>query len=169
MTPDEWLTREDIVCHPDRLARLKWLSDIAPKAEYWTFPGGLLAKYLIEEARYCFVYGQFLATTVLGIAYIERTVAALFFATGRNDLERAGLTQLLKEALNYGWVDQREYANLQHARQIRNPITHFRKPGDAETIEYRSVIGDELPYSVIEEDARHVIETALRFLEKNVA
>ncbi|NJN84916.1 MAG: hypothetical protein HC802_23265 [Caldilineaceae bacterium] len=169
MTPVEWLTREDEVCHPDRLARLQWLSGISPKAEYWTFPGGLLAKCLFEEARYCFVYGQFLAAIVLGIAYIEHTVAALFFATGRNDLERASLTQLLKEALNHGWINQREYANLQHARQIRNPITHFRKPGDDETIEYRLVMGNELPYSIIEEDAHHVIETALRLLEKNAA
>jgi len=169
MTPEEWLTREDEVCYPDRLARLQWLSGIAPKAEYWTFPGGLLARYLFEEARYCFVYGQFLAAIVLGIAYIERTLAALFYASGRKDLERAGLIQLLKEALNHGWIDQRDYANLQHARRIRNPVTHFRKPGDNETIEYRAVIGNELPYLIIEEDARHVIETALRLLEKNAA
>ena len=169
MTPEEWLAREDENCHQERLTRLRWLSDKTPQADYWKFPGGLLAKYLFEEARYCFVYGQFLAAIVLGIAYIERTLAALFYATGRNDLERASLTRLLKEALNHDWIDQREYANLQRARQIRNPITHYRKPGDNETIEYRAVTGNELPYSIIEEDARHVMETTLRLLEKNAA
>ena len=79
MTPEEWLTREDKACYPDRLARLHWLSGMAPKSEFWSFPGGLVAKYLFEEARYCFVYGQFLATIVLGIAYIERTLAALLY------------------------------------------------------------------------------------------
>ena len=146
MTPEEWLTREDEVCHIERLTRLQWLSSMTPQAEYWQFPGGLLAKYLFEEARYCFVYGQFLATIVLGIAYMERTLAALFYGTGRDDLERASLTRLLKEALNHGWVSQREHANLQHARQIRNLVTHYRKPGGDETIEYRAVMGNELPY-----------------------
>jgi len=128
-----------------------------------------MAKYLFEESRYCFVYGQFLAAIVLGIAYIERTLAALFYATGRNDLERASLTRLLEETLNHGWIDQREFANLQHAREIRNPITHYRRPGDDETIEYRAVMENELPYSIIEEDAYHVMEITLRLLGKNPA
>lgn len=167
MTPEEWLNKEDKACSTERIARLQRLSDKTPHTEYWKFTGGLLAKYLFEEARYCFVYGQFLSTIVLGIAYIERTLAAQFYATGRNDLERASLTRLLQAALSNGWIDQHEYANLQHACKIRNSITHYRKPGDIETIEYRATTENELPYSVIEDDARHVMETSLRLLGKD--
>jgi len=168
MTPEEWLNKEDEVCCSDRIIRLQWLSELAPKAEFWPFPGGLLAKFLFEESRYCFVYGQYLATIVLGMAYIEHTLAALFYSRGRNDLKRASVTQLLDEALDFGLIDQQEYFSLQHARQIRNMVSHFRKPGHDQTIEYRVVDINELPYSVIEEDARHVMTTALHLLDKNM-
>jgi hypothetical protein len=166
---EEWLTREDNICHQDRLARLNWLASRLPDAEYWTFPGGLTSKYLFEEIRYCFVYGQFLATIVLGLSYIERTLASLFYASGRNDLERASITTLLREALNCGWINQIEFDNLQRVRKIRNPITHFRRPGYDDTIEYRAVIENKLPYTVVEEDAQHVLGTVLHLLGKNAA
>ena len=168
-TVEEWLTSEDSICRQDRLARLNWLASKAPDTEYWAFLGGPMSKYLFEEARYCFVYGQFLATIVLGLSYIEHTLAGLFYASGRNNLERASISTLLKEALNYGWIDQTEFDNLQHAREIRNPVTHFRRPGYDDTIEYRAVMENELPYTIIEEDARHVMETVLHLLGKNAA
>ena len=168
-TAKEWLTREDTVCRQDRLARLHWLADKAPDAEYWTFPGGPMLKYLFEETRYCFVYGQFLSTIVLGLSYIEHTLASLFYASGRNDLERSSISVLLKEALSCDWINQTEFYNLEHAREIRNPVTHFRRPGHDETIEYRAVNENELPYTIIEEDARNVMETVLHLLGKNAA
>ncbi len=164
-----WLSREDNLCREDRLARLNWLAARTPNAEYLVFPGGLMSKHLFEEARYCFVYGQFLATVVLGLSYIEHTLAGLFYASGRNDLERASISALLKEAMKCGWVNQTEYENLERARKARNPITHFRKPLHGDTIEYRAVIENELPYMIIEEDAQHVIEIVLHLLGKSAA
>ncbi len=169
MTPEEWLTREERVCRHDRLKRLDWLTTRAPDAEYLMFWGGQMSRYLFEEARYCFVYGQFLATIVMGLSFIEHTLAGLFYASGRNDLERAGISTLLQEALKNGWIDQIEFANLQRAREVRNPITHFRRPGHSETIGYRTVMQNESPYIIIEEDARHVMETVLHLLGKNAA
>ena len=100
--PEAWLLNEDTVCREDRLARLTWLASMLPPADYLTFPGGSMAKLLFEEMRYCFAYGQFLATITLGFAYIERTLAAKFFAAGRADLERAGIMKLLQEARLHG-------------------------------------------------------------------
>ncbi len=165
--PEEWLSREDIACRDDRLVRLRWLTENVPNSKYWTFPGGLISKYLFEEARYCFVYGQFLATIVLGLSYIEHTLTGLFFASGHNDLKRVSISTLLKEALNYNWITQTEFDNLDHARKIRNPVTHFREPGHDDTVEYRAVIESELPYKIIEEDAQHVMVTVLHLLGKN--
>jgi hypothetical protein len=164
---EEWVNREDSKCRQDRLERLNWLTSKTPETEYWKFSGALISKYLYEEARYCFVYGQFLATIVLGLSYIEHTLASQFYAAGYNNLERANISTLLKEALTYGWIDQKEFDNLQHAREIRNPVTHFRRPGYDDTIEYRAVLENELPYNIIEEDARYVMETALHLLGKN--
>ena len=82
-TSEEWLSQEDSSCFEDRLSRLEWLIAASPAAEYWIFPGGLNARNLFEEARYCFVYGQFIATILLSLAYIELTLAAMFFAAPR--------------------------------------------------------------------------------------
>lgn len=75
---EEWLTSEDNLCRQDRLARLHWLASKTLDTEYWAFPGVSMSKYLFEEARCCFAYGQFLATIVLGLSYIEHTLAGPF-------------------------------------------------------------------------------------------
>ena len=139
----------------------------SPIAEYWTFPGGLMAKSLFEEARYCFAYGQFLAANLLGLAYIELTLSALFYESGRNDLKRAGLAKLLKEAHAVHLINAAELQDLGRIRKKRNSYAHFRRPGDKEGIETRAVVEDDAPYRIIERDATDVIAAALRMVDKN--
>ena len=163
----EWLKDEDFGSFEDRASRLAWLVDNLPVAEYWTFPGGLLAQSLFEEARYCFVYGQFLSTIFLGLSYIERTLAALFYGAGCNKLERAGLSELLTEALTKGLISGREFDDLERIRKKRNAYMHFRKPLHKDSVEYRSIHENELPYTIIESDATAVIVATLNMVTKN--
>lgn len=163
----QWLTREDRVGRDDRLARLEWIADLLPQADYLSFPGGILAKYHFEEMRYCFVYGQFLAVILLGLAYIERIIAASFYGAGRNDLERASISTLLREAVASGMITRDEFAQIDHARETRNAFTHFRRPLHEENIEYRAMIENEFPYEIIERDARYTIEAAFRIVARN--
>jgi hypothetical protein len=168
LSPQDWLNREDNVCREERLARLKWLADKMPSVEYLFLSGGLLSKYLFEEARYCFVYGQFLATIVLGLAFIEQSLASLFHMAGKDAIARTNICTLLREALNRGWITPSEYDNMERARQNRNPITHFRKPLGNDDIGRRSVMQDELPYTIIEQDARNVMETVFHLIGKSL-
>ena len=162
----KWLSEEDSLCFDDRHSRLSWLAEKSPPADYWLFPGGFMAKSLFEEARYCFVYGQFLATTLLGLAYIERTLSALFYAEGRNDLKRASFSKLLNEAHTHGLIGCTEFGDLERIRRKRNSYAHFRKPGDKEGIEFRSLATDEAPYPVIQRDATEVIVSVLNLVAK---
>ena len=134
-----------------------------------------MTKLLFEEARYCFVYGQFLATIVLSLAFIEQTLAALFYMVGRNDLERAGAKRLVIEALKYNWLTQDECDYLDELRQIRNPIMHHRKlgiqPGEEvksgwwrERIESRAIMENQLPHEILEQDARKALEIVFHLL-----
>ena len=166
-TGAKWLKDEDSRCFEDRLSRLEWLIDHSPEAEYWTFPGGLLAKSLFEETRYSFVYAQFLGTILLGLAYIERTLAALFYGAGRNDLERAGLSVLLREAHVADIIDSSEFQDLGRVRENRNSYAHFRRPGREDSLETRTILENEAPYDIIEQDATAVIAAALRMVAKN--
>ena len=125
-----------------------------------------MSKFLFEEMRYCFAYGQFLATIVLGFAYIERTLASKFYAAGRDDLERAGIATLLREAQEAGILNESEAEELDRIRRTRNPVTHFRKPLAEDTVEYRSLLEDDNPYEVLERDAQTVVHAAMKSLEK---
>jgi len=99
-----------------------------------------MTKFLFEETRYCFAYGQFLAAIVLGLSYIEHTVAAMFYAMGRDDLQKSSVTELLREAVRDGWIERTEFKALERARKLRNTVTHFRRPLRKDTVESRAVV-----------------------------
>jgi len=150
MLPDnsiaaQWLEREDEVAHEGRLERLRWIEKQYLAIDIQLFPGGQTSRSLFEEARYCFVYGQFLATVMLGMAFIERSFAADLFAAGHSNLQRASLTILLREELQRGLISQIEFNQLESVRANRNSVAHFRSPGHPETVEFRSVLQAELP------------------------
>ena len=162
---EQWLDREDQVDREGRLSRLRWLQASYPDIEYQSLPGGELVHYLFEEARYCFVYAQFVATVMLGMAFIERMIAAALYGAGRDDLERANLSELLAAFQSYGWLSDVEYAQLDRARENRNRIFHFRRPMYPDTLEMRVLEREELPYTILEEDARNVLLIIFRLIE----
>lgn len=166
---EKWLDAEDSCCKEGRLDRLEWLAERLPDTDFLSFPGGWLSKRLFEEARYCFVYGQFLAASLLGFAFIERTLAALFYAAGRDDMERANVSKLIAEANTAGWVDDAERESLERIRKLRNSISHFRKPLDTGTLEYRSVTEQEEPDALTAEDACQVMQAAFDVLAHSIA
>jgi len=165
--PEEWLLAEDKSCFAQRVERLEWLISIAPAAQIWTFPGGWLGKQLFEEARYCFVYGQFLASAILGFAYVERTLAAMFYGAVRNDLQRATSEGLFQEAHAAGWLTEQELEAFDKARRLRNPLVHFRKPGHEDSIEFRGVQEERNLYEIIEDDAKNILNVVFRLVAQN--
>lgn len=165
---EEWLTHEDDVCREDRIARLKWMNDQLPQCEYFGLHGGEMTLYLYEETRYCFAYGQYLATIVLGLAFIEQSLAAHFFASGSDEVKRANVSVLFTKALDEGWITQVEFDNLEHARKVRNPITHFREYTKSDRIEMRSLEQNDEPYSILESDAYQVMETIFHLMGRNL-
>jgi hypothetical protein len=160
----EWLEEEDTDSREDRAARLEWLVQLMPPVEHHLFWGGELSVHLFEEAKYSFVYGQFLATIFLGLAFIERTLAAIFYAGGRTDLERSNITVLLEEARGNRLLTPDEFDMIDRLRRIRNPIAHFREPMHPEGIIRRVVESNALPYELFEHDARQVLMTVYHLL-----
>jgi len=144
------------------------MSDQYPECEYIGFQGGLITKYLFEETRYCFAYGQYLATIVLGLAFIEQSLASQFYAVGRDDLKRSTVSNLFDEALKDGWITQTEFDNLDHARRIRNPVAHFREYSKDDRLEMRAVEENDYPYSILESDAYHVMETIFHLMRRKL-
>ena len=164
----EWIEHEDDVARADRIVRLEWLAANYPSSDAgFLLHGGWLSHQLLEEARYCFAYGQFLAAAILGVAFIERVLAARFYAGGRDDLERAGGLDLLREALKSAWISQEEFQQFDSVRRLRNPIVHFRRPFAPDTLEFRSVREDAHPDQIIQSDAEEILEGVFHVLQKN--
>ena len=158
---------EDRRCREARVARLEWLESNYPLDRYgFMLFGGWVSQQLLGEARYCFTYGQFLASAVLGVAFAERILAAKFYAIGRDDLERAGGQSLLREALQCGWITDAEFDQLDKFRQLRNPLIHYRRYLAAGTVERRAVQQEREPEEIIEDDARGILVAAFGILAK---
>lgn len=162
----EWLQHEHDGDAENRVQRLTWLAGLAPKAAHWIFDDGIAARVLFEEARYCFVYGQFVAVILLGVAFLERSLAARIYGTGDNAYERAHLPSLLSIAQERGWLSPEECARIDSLRDKRNPLAHFRGPGDPSRLEWKAALRNVAPYQVFEEDARAVLETVMHYVER---
>jgi hypothetical protein len=167
---EAWLAREDAVAHEDRIRRLAWLDANSPSAQSgFIVPGGWLSQRLLEEAKYCFAYGQDIAAAVLGVAFVERVLAARFYGSGRDDLERAQSYRLLVEARDLGWLSSEEYALFDGIRALRNPMAHFRRPLNEDTHERRAIEGGGHPNDVAEEDSQRVLAAVLHLLGRLAA
>src|ERR1051326_8153291 len=165
----KWLDNEDGSQRDHRLQRLRWLEEQMLKVDWILYGTGPISKYLFEEARYCFAYGQYLASIILGLAFIEVSLGGAFYGAGRNDLQKAGIAELSKEALQSGWLSEDDYEAIEKIRRYRNPITHFRPPGHDDRVEARAFYSQTAnTYEIIEQDARKVMETVFRLLLKIV-
>ncbi len=165
-TASEWLEHEDNSARAQRTARLEWLVTHYPSAQGFMLHGGWLSKQLLEEAKYCFVYGQYVALAILSVAFLERTLAARFYGSGRDDLERAGGADLLRQALQTGSISQDEFLLFERMRRLRNPLVHFRRPLAKDTVEARAVASDCHPDTILESDAREILLGLLAILQR---
>lgn len=164
MNAEDWIDREDSTDRLNRVTRLQWLLDQISGNEFWLFHGGYLSFELFEQTRYCFVYGQYLATIILGLSFIEHTLAILFFASGRDDLERADISVLTQNAFMVGWIGQEEKKAIDQARKIRNDVTHYRNPSHKDSLVQQTKMDQEKIESFLEQKARLVILTAFHIL-----
>ena len=164
--PTEWIEREDTEYREGRIERLKLITELYPDVEWMIFGSGKISKYLFEEARYCFVYGQYLASIVLSLSFLDVSLGGAFYGMGRDDLERAGIRKLAEQAHSIGWLNRDDFDLIEEIRKYRNPITHFRTPGHEDRIETRGFRENLEDYSIIERDARKTMEALFRLMLK---
>jgi hypothetical protein len=93
----------------------------------------------------------------------------MFYASGRDDLERANSKKLFQEAKYEGWIDEVESDLFEEVRKLRNRLTHFRTPMHEDLPESRAFHRESDPHEVVEADARQILEVAFRLVERNAA
>lgn len=146
--------------------RLKWIvTKLGPDGFYF-FQDGRFSRYMFQEAIQSFINGQFIASIVLAFSFIERSLAGRFFEVGRTDLERATAEVLLREARLSGWLSETEEKLFNNLRELRNTVAHFRDPGSTDRPEIRAILSAKQPYEMLENQAREVLDAAIRLLGK---
>jgi hypothetical protein len=140
-----------------------------PEPAILLFHGGWLTMQLFEEAKYCFVYAQYLATISMAFGWVERIVASLLFAAGDDEAKRIPVAKLIRRAKVRRWITDAEFQTLERARKIRNNVAHFRGPLHDEGYEARSVKNGIHPTRLAEQDAREALEAAFNLLRRSAA
>jgi hypothetical protein len=152
----EWLDHEDAATREDRITRLEFVNIISSTGEILIFHGAE-AKVVYEEARYSYVYGQYVAVIMLSACFIERTLAAILYAAGSDEHERSQLPTLVKTAVGKGWFSEEEGDSFIQLQQRRNPLVHFRRPLSQGTLLSRMIETDKQYHELLESDAKEAI------------
>lgn len=166
MIAKQWIQNEDRVARSMRTERLQWLLENAPQNEIWLFHAGNLNCELFEQMRYSYVYCQDLSVILLGLSFIEHTLASLLYESGRDDLARKNLSLLVQEARNNFLIDSEEEASIEEARKIRNDITHFRTPTENSSIDWQTKYNRKAFFSVINVNAKKIVKVCFLLMNK---
>ena len=105
--------------------RYQLLLDTTPAYKHCYFPGGTIAFSLFKASRYCYVNGYFLATVVLGLAYIEKTFYGMFVDIGCEELPDKVFDTLNKKSLDAGIINHETYDIINRTQQSRNKYPPF--------------------------------------------
>jgi len=148
------------------LARASWVAKRIREDDIFHMQDGTLSQLLFKEVLSSFVAGQYIAAIVLGFSLIERTVAGRLAFIGDNDAALAKSEDLLKNAFDRKWLKEEEYDLLNKLRKVRNPIVHFRDPLSESRPEVRAASTAQSTIQILEEDAKCILDAAIRVLGK---
>lgn len=155
------LEASDAASRAQRAERIVWASQHA-SAITGAVMGPLEPLRLMEEARVCFVSGQFIAALLTATAFIEHTIEDELNERGFPGDRRAfaaAIQQARAEAMFP--VDLLERADL--LRLLRNPFAHSKPDDHAHSLGTRFRARRLHPDSVLEGDAREAIALMYAF------
>ncbi len=119
------LHQYDTESFPDRLRRLRLL------AKVMTSPIGYLlhypeSKFLFEDAKNCFVFGQFAACILVCHALLEHHLKGIYRMAGKDDTARLGFKRLIDRVLKDSVLPDFLALKLDELRRKRNPLVHMQ-------------------------------------------
>jgi hypothetical protein len=159
-----WLDHEDQGQREERIRRLRWLVGQDFPLNSMVF-GGARVHDLFEEAKYCFVYGQYLSSILCISSVVERALIGQFFAPGEDQAETWTFQRAIQEAGNRGIISSEDREFFDRLRQLRNPLVHFRRPLERDTLEFRVLENESEMQNIKEEDAKFAVLSMIRLMK----
>ena len=99
------------------------------------------------------------------MVYVERELAAHYYAAGWEKAKEAQLVAILERAHEDGILSKLEWKTYRELGNLRNSHAHFRPPGKQSSLLARTVEKNTLPMEVLKEDARKAILVITMFLQ----
>lgn len=138
-----------------RVERIEWASALYQPSGM--IVGSLLPLSLLEEARICFVNGQFIGAVFCATAVVEHLLV--------EELENRGLTNG-KVTLGPSIAIARDHLilpasaceRMERLNGLRNPLVHRRDQQDPSTLVARYQAHGVHPTTILEADARFALE-----------
>lgn len=157
---------EELLGGSGQLARASWVARRVRNDDVYFMQDGTLSQLLFKEVLSTFVSGQYIATIVLAFSLIERTVAGRLAFVGDKSATKSNSVQLLKSALERGWLKQDEHDLLDELRKLRNPIVHFHDHLSETRPEIRATLSARTTEQMLEGDAKQILEATIHVLQK---
>jgi len=154
----EWsLGRAENSTLPVRAARIRWLATKLPRNRTYMMPQETF--YVFDEAKSSFVYGCFVATTVLCAAFVEHWLAGQLVDIGFAKEAGRGLASMLDCCRKHDFLNSPVLIRIERLRTIRTPFLHLKQFDHPHTIGQRTLRDRRHPFSVMEEDAKESLIT----------
>ena len=154
----EWsLEHAEKATLPVRAERIRWLQEVIPKNRAFGMP--METFYVFEEAKSSFVYGCFVASTVLSAAFVEHWLVARISQKGFSKEAERGLSAIIECCRKNNLLNPALLARVDRLRLIRNPFTHLKSFDHPHGLGQRSLRGRSHPETVLESDAKESLTT----------
>ena len=149
-----------------RIDRIKYLSRIT--LDYTGMAGSMESMFTFEEAKACFVNGQFIATILLAQAFIERELQGQMLAKGYPGANR-GLKYIVKYCREKDLLPSTLIQKVDQLRNIRNSFAHLKPPMYEFNLHQRIYQSHFKPVGdVLSHDAREALSTMLTALQSKM-
>lgn len=147
----------------DRGARAKrhiWLGehDVRVAGPYWERSE---SSGVMEEARSSYVHGNFIATLVLALAYVEHVIIDTLSL--QPNTKTPGMAAAIKQARVAGLFPDDLLDGAAVLKDFRNPFVHRRHQDDPDTIGQRIWSRKSHPRTILEQDARDALQVMYGF------
>lgn len=144
----------DGLTRPSRYLRLQFLDALSDRR---TFVLSAEMGVLFGEVRSTFCNGDFTATILLALSFIEHWLAfRVALRQGSKKATRAGISAILDFLRGNGELPVFLIERIDLLREIRNPFVHLR-PGDYSRIDLLSTRMRESEVTVLEVEARRAV------------
>ena len=162
----QWLKQEDVASRPIRISRLAFVTNEYGPPRHLLIPGGFVPAHAFEEARWCYVNGQFIGCVLLCQVVLEHILAGQFYLMGKDRIAESGFKNLCTEAETERFISAEERKIFDSLRVKRNPYVHPRGMDRADRIERRIMLEESDIYEILDEDARLAIGAVFRLLKR---